>query len=617
MYPNNGYAPQQPQERRRRSDRYAQASSQPSSAQSWQQPNYSQSGPQQAGYQQSVQQAMPRQGIPQQAQQLPPQGYVKQSWQAAPQQSYGRGYHPQQPTGQWSRSQARFESNPQQLPPQGYQPVQQPGRGNTGPGKPGMNWKLLLIIVLVLGALVLAGILGKKAYEDQQLNDYVAAFDNVYCQNVYVDGIHLGGMTQQEAIDAVTAKAQQRNDAWSVKLTYQGQLVTELNAGQLGMKVDVYEQLKQAWEQGHTGDTKQRLAAMEVLAETPYQAYSALPSGDTSVVDNVLLEIRNKVYRAPQDAALIEFNPQNTTNPFTFREEVAGRSLDTEPIKEKIYQMVSTLESGTIEIEPKIIQPQVTVADLQKLVTLRASASTKISSNSTENRTNNIRRAFQLISGTIINPGEQFSFNGIVGERSTDNGFYEAIEYAYGEQTMGIGGGVCQASSTVYQAAVAAGMQITKREQHSLPVNYADMGLDATVFWSKNRKIDFAFKNNTNFPIYIVSAVQTDPDNRKRWVAKVSIYGEDMGDVTYKLEAATTEVLQPPDEPKYVKDKKQEHVTYVDEEKVVQKAEEGYVIDSYCVKYVDGVEAERTHLYTDRYEPKQKTIYVGIKEREE
>ncbi len=604
MYPNNGYTPQQPQERRRRSDRYAQES-QPSSVQGWQQPVYQQNAAPQPGYQ-------PRQGIPPQAQQMPPQGY-QQTWQAPPQQqNYGRGYHPQQPTGQWNHAQMQPGSTTR-----GYQPPQQPPKGGSGTKKPGFNWKLLILALVVIAGLVVAGILGKNAHEEQQLQSYVASFDNVFCQNVYVDGIHLGGMTQQEAVNAVTAKAQQRNNAWSVKLTFQGQLVTELNASQLGMKVDVYEQLNQAWSQGHTGDAHQRLAAMEELAQTPYHAYSALPSGDTSVVDNVLSEIRTKVYRAPQDAALIEFNPQNTTNPFTFREEVVGRSLDTNPIKQKIYQMVSTLESGSIEIEPDIIQPQVTVADLQRLVTLRGSASTKISTRSTENRTNNIRRAFQLISGTIVKPGEQFSFNGIVGERSVENGFYEAIEYAYGEQTMGIGGGVCQASSTVYQAAVNAGMQITKREQHSLPVNYTDMGLDATVFWSKNRKIDFAFKNNTNYPIYIVSAVQTDPDNRKRWVAKVSIYGEDMGNVSYKLEAATTEVLQPPEETKTIRDKKETYVTYTDEEHVYQEAAEGYVVDSWTVKYVDGVETERIHMYTDRYEPKQKTVYVGIKTREE
>ncbi len=564
MYPNNGYVPQDTN-RHRRSQRYAPAENQPSPV--YQQPVYNQNA-----YQQ------PSQGVPRQAQ-----------WQG-----YERGYHPQQVYA--------------------TQPVKQEGES---PRKPGFNWRLAVIALVVIALAAGGAVIAYNNHQEQQLQEYVASFDNVFCQNVYVDGIHLGGMTQEEAVAAVSAKAQQRNNAWSVKLTYQGQLVTELNASQLGMTVDVYEQLRQAWAQGHTGDAHQRLAAMEQLAQEPYQAYSALPSGDTSVVDSVLSQLKNKVYRAPQDAVLLAFDPQMTSNPFTFQTEVVGRSLDTEPIKEQIYKMVSTLESGSIEIQPTAIQPQVTVADLQKYVTLRASASTTISYKSEEGRTNNIRRAFQLISGTILQPGQTFSFNKIVGERSTDNGFYEADEYAYNKIVRGVGGGVCQASSTVYQAAVAAGMEITKREQHSLPVNYTDLGLDATVLWSSNRKIDFAFKNTSESPVYIAASVQTDPNNRRQWIAKVSIYGMDMGNVSYKLEAATTEVLQPPEEEKIVKDKKQEYVTYVDEEKLVQKAEEGYVVDSWRVKYVDGAEVERTHMYTDRYEPKQRTIYVGVKNREE
>lgn len=585
MYPNDGYAAPQ-QTRKRRSDRYTPQAGQASSAQGWQQPVYQQYPPQQSYQQQAYQTYPPKQNY----QQYPPQ------------QDYSRGYHPQQE--QWNHAQPRMQA-PKSQPPQ-------PPKG----GKPGVNWKLVALLAAVLVVVIVGGICAVNAHQTAELENYVAGFDNVFCQNVYVDGIHLGGMTQQEAVNAVTAQAQQRNDAWTVQLTYQGQLVTELNANQLGMRVDVYEPLRQAWAQGHTGDAQQRMAAMETLAETPYNAYSALPSGDTSVVDSVLEELRNKVYRAPQDASLETFNPESVTDPFTFRQEVVGRALDTEPIKEKLYQMVSTMESGTIEIEPDMIQPQVTVADLEKLVTLRGTASTTVSYRSTENRTNNIRRAFQLISGTIIQPGGTFSFNDIVGERSTANGFYEAIEYAYGEQVMGIGGGVCQASSTVYQAAVAAGMQITKREQHSLAVNYTEYGYDATVYWSKNRKIDLAFKNTSDSAIYIAASVQMDPSNRKQWIAKVSIYGADLGNVTYKLETDKPQVIPAPTDVKYVKDKKQEYVTYEDEEEVVQKASEGYIIDSYCVKYVDGVAVERNHLYTDTYEAKQKIVYVGTKTRD-
>ena len=101
------------------------------------------------------------------------------------------------------------------------------------------------------------------------------------------------------------------------------------------------------------------------------------------------------------------------------------------------------------------------------------------------------------INGTILKPGEVFSFNKVVGRRTIRNGFYEALEMVYGDLVTGIGGGVCQPSSTLFQAALLAGLGITDRSNHSEPVNYTDRGLDATVYWVGDRQIDFKFKITT------------------------------------------------------------------------------------------------------------------------
>ncbi|MGN0762227.1 MAG: hypothetical protein ACI4MK_02520, partial [Aristaeellaceae bacterium] len=108
--------------------------------------------------------------------------------------------------------------------------------------------------------------------------------------------------------------------------------------------------------------------------------------------------------------------------------------------------------------------------------------------------------------------------------------------------------------------------------------------------------------------------VQSDPSNRKRLIAKVSLYGMSLGDVTYSLETKTIEELEP-GEDIIVQDKKAEYVTYTDQEYVERKARKGYVVESYRVKYVGGVEVERTLLYTDTYEARSKRIYVGVTER--
>lgn len=555
----------------------------------------------------------PRQGVPASGAPLYP-----------PQQRY-QAYPPQQPyPGQGARPAGqsyppRQERGGQEYQPQGngYIPPRPKEAWQRGGGQPPRKPKnRLLVAVIALVLLAGLGVGGYYAMQDRQIHQYVTPYDNVFCQGVYVDGIHLGGMTADEGVAAVTAQAQRRNDSWSVNLTYQGQVVTTLNASQLGMTVEVTDVLRGAWEQGHTGDAYQRKEAMEQLLQTPYQAYTAMPGGDTSVVDGVLEQIRELVYRAPSDARLLSFNPENSY-PFTFQEEIEGRVLDTEPLKERIYQMVSTLESGDVEIVPDTIAPTVTVEDLKANLTMRASVYTPISTSSTENRTNNIKRCFQSISGYILEPGSKFSFNSVVGRRTTANGFYEAIEYAYGSEVMGVGGGSCQASTTLYQAAVVAGLEIIDREPHSDAVSYAKYGEDATVYWEGNRKIDLVFRNNTDSPLYFVAAVQSDPSNRKRFVARVTIYGESLGEnVRYELASKTVEVLKAPEEPEYVKDTKQRYVTYTDQEYVARKAKDGYVVESYRMKYVNGELVEQIVLATDTYKAKSKLIYVGTKKRD-
>ena len=571
----------------------------------------------QAGYQnaQSAGQAAPRQHYQQ-------QGYAQQPSNNA-YAAQGQGGFNHQPVYQqvqqpnYGTNQRGNQSNFQMT--SGYVPPKRPNTpghmgGGNEPPKGNRNW----IVILVAAVLVIGLAVGGYYYhQDAQVRAAVTAYDNVFCQGVYVDGINLGGMTAEEGVNAVTAQAQNRNDSWYVNLTYQGQVVTTLTASQLGMTVDVADIMNEAWAQGHTGDVYERQEAMEQLMVTPYEGYTATPGGDTSVVDSVLNEIKNLVYRAPTDAYLLSFDP-SLTYPFTFQDEVEGRTLDIEPLKTKLYQMVSSMESGDVEIEPDTIAATVTTEDLKKQYTLRASVYTPISSKSSENRTNNIRRCFELISGYVLDAGSKFSFNSVVGKRTLANGFYEAIEYAYGTEVMGVGGGTCQASTTLYQAAVVAGLEIVDREPHSKAVSYANYGEDATVYWEGNRKIDLVFKNNTDSKIYIVASVQSDPSNRKRLIAKVSIYGESLGDdVRYELQSTTVEVLSAPTEPEYVKDTKQTYVTYTDEEYVARKAADGYKVESYRVKYVGDTVVEKTLLFTDTYKAQSELIYVGTKKRTE
>ncbi len=492
------------------------------------------------------------------------------------------------------------------------------GSSQTGPAAPPKKSRAGRIIVfLILAALAgVGGYFGITSYlETKEIHDTVSPYNNLFVPGVYVDGIHLGGMTPEQGLNSVQSQIQQRNDAWHVTLTWQGTQMAQINAGMLGMSVDIGAVMNDAWAQGHTGTERERYEAMAALQQTPYQAYTATPSGDTSVIDNVLSQVKSQIDTQAVNARLLAFDPSQPY-PFSFQEESKGRRLDTENLRDELYQMVATMTSGTLELEPEVVEPTVYLADLQKHYMLRSSVYTPISTSSEEDRNNNIRRALEIINGYVLQPGSQFSFNDVVGQRTEENGFFPAIEYAYGEHVMGVGGGVCQASTTIYQAAVCAGLRIVKREPHSDAVNYTEYGKDATVYWVGKRKIDLIFRNDTEDPIYIVASVQQDPSNKRRLIAKAMMYGADMGDVRYEIECKTVQEIDPPEEPAYIKDKEGTYVTYTDQKKSVSKAKPGYVVESYRVKYSGNTELERVMLYSDTYQPKPERIYVGVTRRD-
>ena len=496
----------------------------------------------------------------------------------------------------------------------------QPG-GNAGAEKPRPDRRALRSAVLALSlvTLAVAGFFGYRAFRawqrQQEIERAVLARNTVFCDNVFVDGIDLSGMTQDEARAAVTAKSQQALGSWSVNLTHEGKTLHTVASSDLGVHVQIDSALEGAWNQGHSGDIQTRYEAMQALAENPYQGYSTVPDESTAQIDGILALLAQQFYVEPADAEMIGFNP-DATYPFSFREEVVGQMLETAAVKTELYHRLSSLEGGDLELTLTPIEPEITVQLLKdRYYSLRGQGSTPISASSVENRTENIRHAFEIISGTIIQPGKTFSFNGIVGQRTEKNGFLPAPEYVYNEVVEGIGGGVCQASTTVYLAAVRANMRVTSREPHSMAVNYTAYGKDATVYWFSNHKIDLAFVNTTENPIYIKAAVQSDPKNKKKLVCNVYIYGEGLGDgVSYDIVTEET-VIPAPTEAEYIRDKKGEYVTYTDQEYEIRKASSGMSVDSYRVRYEGGKEVSREFLYTDIYKEKARQVYVGIQER--
>ncbi len=306
--------------------------------------------------------------------------------------------------------------------------------------------------------------------------------------------------------------------------------------------------------------------------------------------------IRDMVYVEPQDAYLDESDPQN----LMVVPSKNGRMLDLDKV-DSILAGPGSGEDGNVYVIPfDIVEPEVKTEDVKYYTynDLIATATTKLNPGQV-NRTDNIRLACSKIDGTILLPGDEFSFNTIVGKRTYEAGFKDAAIYMAGEIADGVGGGICQVSSTLYITAVSADLEITSRKNHRYTVTYTKLGQDATVSYDSH--VDFKFKNDRETAIKICIVQEND-------YVKCEFYGElepgeenkktTMESKTLKSEAFTT-------------------VYEVDESVPVNKKVEknhgytGYTVETYRVVTQDGKEVSRTLENTSKYVKLDQTYQIN------
>lgn len=214
-----------------------------------------------------------------------------------------------------------------------------------------------------------------------------------------------------------------------------------------------------------------------------------------------LQDINSVVAQDKVDSKVI-FLP-NTASKFAYQQGVNGISVDVDRLVQLLIDS-SCATNNTVVLPVKIdkvLTQQQMKANTVKRATFCTSYGNKV------NRVTNIRRASQLISGTVVANGEKFSFNHVVGQRTADNGFVESTVIAQGKYEKGIGGGVCQVSTTLYNCALLAGLDIVKVYQHSLVPAYVQPSFDAMV---ADNSADLQFVNNSGNDIYIESIAGYD-----------------------------------------------------------------------------------------------------------
>ena len=217
------------------------------------------------------------------------------------------------------------------------------------------------------------------------------------------------------------------------------------------------------------------------------------------------------------------------------------------------------------------------------------------------NRSNNISISAKKIDGTIVLPGETFSYNQVVGERTIAEGYKEAGAYAGGKVVQDVGGGICQTSSTLYNAALYANLEIVDRSNHQFLTSYVSAGRDATVAWGS---IDFQFKNNRTYPIKIEASAENG-------VCTMSIYGI-KEETEYEVVIQSVVLSYIPYTTKYENDDTLEE----GKEVVEQSGYTGCTSEAYKILKLNGEVVSKTLLSKDTYDPMTRIIRRGTKKEE-
>ena len=296
-------------------------------------------------------------------------------------------------------------------------------------------------------------------------------------------------------------------------------------------------------------------------------------------------KIHDEIFSEPQNASV-------TKNPYKISAEKNG--VDFAISIDEAKELASNVDASEIYIPLKYTKPEITISDLgEDIFETKLGTSTTIYDSTNINRSTNINIACEKINGTVLEPGETFSFNKTVGERTTKNGFKEALIYNGGEVDYGLGGGICQISSTLYNAVLNANLDIVERKNHSMTVSYLPIGQDASVSYGS---VDFKFTNSRTYPIKIVATANTG-------VITISILGV-LEDQEYVV-TLETEILETTD---YKTTYEYSSSVPVGKEEIKQVGKNGYKCSTYKILSLGEKEISRTLLSTDTYKSQKEII---------
>lgn len=482
--------------------------------------------------------------------------------------------------------------------------VQHKKRKRKKSGSGALKWIALaaaaLICVIIIVSIANSG--GADAVADM---DKLMQTGKRFKAGVKLIGVDVSGMTPEEATGLVKNAAEKKLKTVAVTIS-SGENSWTLDSDAMGMGYDIADALADGLNFGRGEDDN-----TVVITDGGVGEFDAKYTWDRGKIISALAAMSQSINTEATAAYAEPVTDWSQEERFIYHAGEEGITLNEEATADAIEK---ALEQGefvcTVEATVNAVLPGGNIDDLKAATSFIASYTTKFSARRDDevkqNRKFNIQKAADIINGNTIQPGEEWSFNTVVGPRTYELGWKGANGISGGkEYTIQAGGGICQVSTTLYNALLCANMEIVDRRAHTIPSDYVPVGLDATV---DTRGIDFVWKNNTDMPAYIFAKVEKVEGSSSRHTITVYVYGKPLPEgVTYQSRNEIIEVRSRQDEAIYTNDAS--IPTGYQLERV--QGHKYYVAEAYQDKYVDGKLAESKLLYTDKYKGNPPEVSIG------
>ena len=447
--------------------------------------------------------------------------------------------------------------------------------------------KFIVIGLIILSAVVFVNFFNVK------LSNVVNSWDSKVYKGVTVNNVDVSGFSEstlkQFLMTNFSGESEEGNVAFKL-----GDKTVNISYKDLGFTYDYDKAVNEAFN--FYKDASHFKKLIQILKTEDRLNINLVPKFDvTNNIDNVYNKISESFSVKPIDATVSIVDGQVVVT-----ESQNGIEINKDSLVSLINNSTpSNASQNGIEVTTKSVDPQISSQTLSKINGKISSYTTSYKS-SNEGRAGNIELSANSINGQLLMPGESFSFNKIVGPRTKERGYKDAPIIIGNIYESGLGGGICQTSSTLHQAVVTAGIIPTQRRSHSLPTSYMPLGYDAAVAWGS---LDYVFKNPYSFPILI--DVSTAGRN-----LTISIYGDVTAiDKSYAVVAEKYESV--PFTTKYIKDD-----TILNGKEVVEKnGSNGTKVKVYILTKDkrSGEVLDKKLTWNDYYVAQQRVIRVGTK----